>query len=221
MRPENLLSWLLAKWRDCVTLIRDFSEAMCMPRDASGNMTLPAGNPVVSHSTASSTAQNQTLADLAAEIQDSLSRSGKGGMLADLDLNGFVLKNAKTGSFAATIGGGFSGGNPTGTMYYIKLGPIAIIYARANIVGTSTDTLFNIGGIPSTILPAAAVAPSIGTMVMASGIVSNGATLQQALAGYLNLPGGGGVADFGGAAIAAGGAKGVAAGFFAAWPLYP
>ena len=53
-----------------------------MPRDLSGNMTLPAGNPVVTGTAISSTVMNNTLADLAAEVQDSLSRSGKGGMSA-------------------------------------------------------------------------------------------------------------------------------------------
>lgn len=53
-----------------------------MPRDLSGNMTLPAGNPVVTGTSISSSVYNATVADLAAEIQDSLSRSGEGGMLA-------------------------------------------------------------------------------------------------------------------------------------------
>ena len=53
-----------------------------MPRDLSGNMTLPTGNPVVTGTSISSSVHNTTTADLAAEIQDSLSRSGKGGMLA-------------------------------------------------------------------------------------------------------------------------------------------
>jgi CheY-like chemotaxis protein len=53
-----------------------------MPRDANGNMTLPAGNPVVTGTAISSAVHNATIADLAAEIQDSLSRSGKGGMNA-------------------------------------------------------------------------------------------------------------------------------------------
>lgn len=44
-------------------------------------MTLVAGNPVVSGTAISTTVQNATMADLAAEIEDSLSRSGKGGML--------------------------------------------------------------------------------------------------------------------------------------------
>lgn len=53
-----------------------------MPRDSNGNMALPAGNPVVSDTPISSTVHNNTMNDLANEIQDSLSRSGKGGMLA-------------------------------------------------------------------------------------------------------------------------------------------
>ena len=52
-----------------------------MPRDASGNMTLPATNPVVADTDITTTWANGTLADLAAEVEDSLSRSGKGGML--------------------------------------------------------------------------------------------------------------------------------------------
>lgn len=53
-----------------------------MSRNSSGTHTLPAGNPVVSGTTISSTVANATLADISAEITDSLSRSGKGGMTA-------------------------------------------------------------------------------------------------------------------------------------------
>lgn len=52
-----------------------------MPRDASGNYTLPAGNPVVTGTTIDSSWANNTMDDIAAAIQDSLSRSGDGGML--------------------------------------------------------------------------------------------------------------------------------------------
>jgi hypothetical protein len=47
---------------------------------------LPAGNPVVTGTAISSTVHNNTLADLSAELTDSLSRSGKGPMLAPLEL---------------------------------------------------------------------------------------------------------------------------------------
>jgi hypothetical protein len=55
-----------------------------MARDSSGNHTLPAGNPVVGGTTISSTVHNNTTSDISTELTDSLSRSGKGGMLAAL-----------------------------------------------------------------------------------------------------------------------------------------
>ena len=51
-----------------------------MARDASGNYTLPSGNPVVTGTTITTTWANDTLADLANEMTNSLSRSGQGGM---------------------------------------------------------------------------------------------------------------------------------------------
>ncbi len=55
-----------------------------MARNAAGNYTLPSGNPVIAGATIQSSWANTTLSDLAAEVTDSLSRSGKGGMLAPL-----------------------------------------------------------------------------------------------------------------------------------------
>lgn len=57
-----------------------------MARNSSGTHSLPAGNPVVSGTTASSSVQNATLSDISTEITDSLSRSGKGAMTAPLEL---------------------------------------------------------------------------------------------------------------------------------------
>lgn len=51
-----------------------------MPRDANGNYTLPAGNPVVTQTNISSAWANDTMSDMGTEMTDSLSRSGKGGM---------------------------------------------------------------------------------------------------------------------------------------------
>ena len=55
-------------------------------RNSSGTYSLPSGNPVVSGTTISSTVHNSTMSDIATEITDSLSRSGKGPMLANLEL---------------------------------------------------------------------------------------------------------------------------------------
>ena len=55
-----------------------------MARDASGNYTLPAGNPVAGGTTITTTWANPTLDDVATELTASLDRSGQGGMLAQL-----------------------------------------------------------------------------------------------------------------------------------------
>jgi hypothetical protein len=62
-----------------------------MSRNASGTYTLAAGNPVVTGTVIESTWANDTLTDVATEMTDSLSRTGKGGMLAPLKtINGTV-----------------------------------------------------------------------------------------------------------------------------------
>lgn len=53
-----------------------------MPRDSNGNYTLPAGNPVISGTTITSSWGNQTLTDIGTVLTASLDRSGNGGMLA-------------------------------------------------------------------------------------------------------------------------------------------
>lgn len=54
-------------------------------RNSSGTYSLPAGNPVVSGTTITTTWANNTLNDLKTEMTDSLSRSGNGAMLAQLE----------------------------------------------------------------------------------------------------------------------------------------
>ena len=53
-----------------------------MPRNANGTFNLVAGNPVVTGTVIESDWANTTMPDLGVEMSDSLSRSGKGGMLA-------------------------------------------------------------------------------------------------------------------------------------------
>ncbi len=57
-----------------------------MPRDSNGNYTLPAGNPVVTDTNIESNWANTTLQDVAAEMTDSLSRSGKGALTGPLQV---------------------------------------------------------------------------------------------------------------------------------------
>jgi hypothetical protein len=58
-----------------------------MSRNASGTYTLPTGNPVSSGTDITVTWGNTTMDDIATELTDSLSRSGKGGMLAPMLFN--------------------------------------------------------------------------------------------------------------------------------------
>ena len=56
-----------------------------MPRASDGTVTLPVGNPVVAGTAISADVQNATIADLASMIEDSLSRSGDGGMTVPME----------------------------------------------------------------------------------------------------------------------------------------
>lgn len=78
-----------------------------MARNASGTHSLPAGNPVTEGTDIEATWANDTLTDLSAEITDSLSRSGKGGMSAAL--------KAADGTVAAP---GLAFNSETGTGFY-------------------------------------------------------------------------------------------------------
>lgn len=55
-------------------------------RNGAGTYSLPAGNPVVSGTTISSTWANSTLSDIATELTNSLDRNGTGGMSGALKL---------------------------------------------------------------------------------------------------------------------------------------
>ncbi|RKH13787.1 hypothetical protein D7X74_21305 [Corallococcus sp. CA047B] len=68
-------------------LVASLSPPAGATRNSSGTYSLPTGNPVVPGTTISSTWANSTLGDLSTELTDSLSRSGKGAMLAPLRLS--------------------------------------------------------------------------------------------------------------------------------------
>jgi hypothetical protein len=58
-----------------------------MSRNGSGTYSLPAGNPVVTQTTISSSWANNTMNDLAAALTDSVAADGQTPMTGDLDLN--------------------------------------------------------------------------------------------------------------------------------------
>lgn len=60
-----------------------------MPRNGSGVYTLPAGNPVVTGTTISSTVQNNTMSDVASELTNSIAADGQKVPTANLPMGGF------------------------------------------------------------------------------------------------------------------------------------
>lgn len=61
-----------------------------MPRDASGNYTLPAGNPVVTQTLITSAWANSTMQDIAAALTDSLSKQYGGTVTGAVTFNGIT-----------------------------------------------------------------------------------------------------------------------------------
>ena len=78
-----------------------------MPRGNDGSYTLPSGSLVTVGETIAPSQHNPPLQDLADSMTGSLSRNGKGGMLANLPMGGFRITNMAPGiqpTDAATVG---------------------------------------------------------------------------------------------------------------------
>ena len=69
-----------------------------MSRNGSGVYQLPAGNPVVTNTTISSTWANTTMTDLAAALTDSVAADGQTPMTGNLDLNTHKIVNLVAGT---------------------------------------------------------------------------------------------------------------------------
>ena len=71
-----------------------------MSRNGSGVYSLPAGNPVITQTTISSSWANNTMNDLAAALTDSVAADGQTPMTGNLDLNTHKIVNLVAGSVA-------------------------------------------------------------------------------------------------------------------------
>jgi hypothetical protein len=71
-----------------------------MPRNGSGTYTLPAGNPVVTGTTISSTTQNTTMSDVATALTNSIAKDGQTTPTANLPMGGFKHTGLAAGSAA-------------------------------------------------------------------------------------------------------------------------
>jgi len=106
-----------------------------MPRDSNGTMTAPAGQPVVGGTPALASVFNLLVADLVAELTDSLSRSGKGGMLAP-----FEFSDGTVGDPSATFVN-----NPTIGLYRAGAGDIRLSHLGVDMAVFTTALLKLIG----------------------------------------------------------------------------
>jgi len=74
-----------------------------MARNGSGTYSLPAGNPVVTGTTISSTWANNTLTDIATALTASVANDGQTPILANQDFGGFSITNLSSVTLAATL----------------------------------------------------------------------------------------------------------------------
>ena len=69
-----------------------------MSRNGTGTYSLPAGNPVVTGTTIASSWANNTLADIATALTNSVAADGQTPMTGQLDMNGQKIKNLAAGT---------------------------------------------------------------------------------------------------------------------------
>ncbi len=74
-----------------------------MSRNNTGTYALPTGNPVQFGTLISPIWANSTLNDIATALSDSLSRSGKGGMTAPLNMGGFKVMGAAGATLSSDL----------------------------------------------------------------------------------------------------------------------
>ena len=104
-----------------------------MARDSQGAYTLASGNPVASNTAISTTWANATLNDIATEIADSLSRSGKGAMTAILKVVDGTGLSAPGVAFASEPTSGLYRA-AAGSVHFTVLGTSAMHVSSAGMV---------------------------------------------------------------------------------------
>lgn len=88
-----------------------------MPRNGSGTYSLPAGNPVVTGTTISSTVQNNTTSDIATALTNSLAKDGQTVPTASLPMGGF--RHTGVGNAAARTDYAATGQVQDGSFIYV------------------------------------------------------------------------------------------------------
>lgn len=136
-----------------------------MAFNGSGTYSLPAGNPVITGTTISSTVQNNTMSDIATALTDCVTRDGQSPLTANLPMGGFKALNQGAGTAltdGATLynvknGSGQWGGTAGGTAnaLTINTSPLTTAYAigqkfrcKSGASNNSGATTIAVDGLP-------------------------------------------------------------------------
>lgn len=96
-----------------------------MSRNGSGVYSLPAGNPVVTNTTISSTWANNTLSDIATALTGSLASDGQTPLTGNLDMNSQKAVNLANGTVSTDA---------------INLGQLTAAFTNSTVTGNLTVT---------------------------------------------------------------------------------
>jgi hypothetical protein len=156
-----------------------------MPYNGSGSYQLPAGNPVVTGSTISSTTHNNTMSDIASALTNAMTKDGQSTPTANLKMGGFKHTGLGAGSAAtdsanlAQVQGNaycwLGTGGGTADVITASASPTLTAYAAGQVFrflssgANTTNVTLNIDG-----LGAKAVTKN-GTTALAAGDIPAGA----------------------------------------------
>lgn len=135
-----------------------------MSRDVSGNYSLPGGtNVTFGQKPIQSATWNAAFNDVAASLTDSLSRSGKGAMQANLAMGGFSITGAAAGTFSGALSAASIDLTGAVTAATMTLSGAAVAASFAGAGGSLTGlnaTQLTTGTIPDARFPATLPAAS-------------------------------------------------------------
>ncbi len=142
-------------------------------RNSGGTYSLPAGNPVVTGTTISTTWANNTLNDVATETTNSLDRNGRGGMLAPL-----ALSNGTSGAPSLTFTS-----EPTSGLYRAASNDLRMQVASTYIQKWSATGTIIPGVGANTPLTVTAVSGTTNAVIATGSAGGSGAVLTGGITG--------------------------------------
>ena len=157
-----------------------------MSRNGSGTYTLPAGNPVVTNTTISSTWANNTLTDLATAMTGSIAADGQTPVTGNLQMGGNRITGLADGiasSDAATVNQ-----IPSGVLFLLKASNLSDVAntttARTNLTAAKSGANSDITSLTGLTTPLTVAQGGIGAATLTANnvLLGNGTSAPQAVA---------------------------------------